>query len=311
MNSAASSHQPDASGEAPKQLNYLPYLKLNDGNQIPMLAYGLGTAQCRRGGDVDPKLVEITKIALKKGYNHLDGAEAYGNEEELGLAVKESGLPRESLFITTKTSCRPGVTAQQSLDASLKRLQLDYVDLFLIHSPFWAKSPEELQAKWAEMEALKEAGKAKSIGVSNFLEEHLETILKTAKVPPAINQIEYHPYLQHGDLLDYHRKQNIATSAYGPLTAITNAKGGPVDGKYDELAKKYGVTPGEIALRWCIDQGVVAITTSAKEDRLEALQKRIPSFKLTPKEVQEISELGNQKHHRGFWNNKFAADDRR
>lgn len=311
MNSAASSHQPDASGEAPKQLSYLPYLRMNDGNKIPMLSYGLGTARARRSGDVDQKLVEITKVALKKGYNHLDGAESYGNEEEMGQAIKESGLARETLFITTKTSCKPGVTAQQSLDASLKRLQLDHVDLFLIHSPFWAKSPEELQAKWAEMEALKESGKATSIGVSNFIQEHLETILKTAKVPPAINQIEFHPYLQHGDLLDYHRKQNIATSAYSPLTAIKNAKGGPVDAKYDELARKYGVTPGEIALRWCIDQGVVAITTSNNEDRLEVFLKKIPAFKLTPKEVEDISVLGNQKHHRGFWAGKFAADDRR
>jgi diketogulonate reductase-like aldo/keto reductase len=160
------------------------------------------------------------------------------------------------------------------------------------------------------MEAIHASGRAKNIGVSNFLQEHLETILETAKVVPVVNQIEYHPYLQHGDLLDFHNKHRIATVAYGPLSAVTKASPGPLDEIYKELARKYGVSEAEVALRWCIDRGVVALTTSDKERRLKQYL-RVADFKLTPKEVDEIGEVGKQKHFRGFWNNKFAGDDRR
>jgi diketogulonate reductase-like aldo/keto reductase len=160
------------------------------------------------------------------------------------------------------------------------------------------------------MEAIHASGRAKSIGVSNFLQPDLEAVLATAKVPPAINQVEYHPYLQHGDLIPFHKKHNIATAAYGPLTAATKAKPGPLDQTYEQLAKKYGVSEAEIAIRWCIDQGIVALTTSDKEQRLRQYLK-ISEFKLTPKEIETISELGQEKHFRGFWNVKYAADDRR
>ncbi len=160
------------------------------------------------------------------------------------------------------------------------------------------------------MEAIHASGRAKSIGVSNFLQSDLGTILQTAKVPPAINQIEYHPYLQHGDLLSFHKKHHIATSAYSPLTAVTKAAPGPLDDIYKGLARKYGVGEAEIALRWCIDQGIAVLTTSDKEQRLKSYLK-VTEFKLTPKEVQEISEVGKQKHFRGFWTNRFAEDDRR
>jgi diketogulonate reductase-like aldo/keto reductase len=159
------------------------------------------------------------------------------------------------------------------------------------------------------MEKLKEAGLTKSIGVSNYLIPHLETTLKTAKTAPSINQIEFHPYLQHPDLLAFHKKHGIATAAYGPLTAATKAKPGPVDDYYVALSKKYAVSGGEIALRWAIDSDIVAITTSSKEQRLSDYL-RAATFKLTPKEVEEIGELGLKKHFRGFWQAKFAEDDR-
>jgi diketogulonate reductase-like aldo/keto reductase len=227
----------------------------------------------------------------------------------MGAAIKEAGVPREKLYITTKISGTQVQNTQDAFELSLKKLQVDYVDLYLIHAPFFAKTPEDLQQKWADMEAIHASGKAKSIGVSNMLQPELETILKTAKIIPAINQIEYHPYLQHGNLVEFHQKNNIAISAYAGLTAVTKAKGGPLDSTYDALARKYGVTPGEVALRWIIDQGMVAITTSQSEDRLRAYQK-VAQFKLTPKEVEEIAEIGKQKHFRGFWTNKFAPDDR-
>jgi diketogulonate reductase-like aldo/keto reductase len=210
--------------------------------------------------------------------------------------------------VTTKISGTKVQDTKEAFELSLKKLQLDYVDQYLIHAPFFAKSPEDLQKKWADMEAIHATGKAKTIGVSNFLKADLEAILKTAKIIPAISQIEYHPYLQHRDLIDFQRKHNIATSAYAPLTAVIRAKPGPLDGTYEHLARKYGVTPGEIALRWIIDQGIVALTTSGSEQRLKGYQK-IAQFKLTPKEVDEIAEIGKQKNFRWFWRHKFAADD--
>ncbi|KAK6068373.1 aldo/keto reductase [Seiridium cupressi] len=313
MNSIPSSFTPNASGEAPKQAGYIPLLKLNDGNQIPMFAYGLGTANFKASpsSDKDEQIIRSTVMAIKNGYHHLDGAEVYGNEEELGAAIKKSGVPREKLYVVTKLSGTTKQDVQQSFQTSLTKLGVDYVDLYLVHAPYLADTPEELQDVWRSMEAIKDSGKAKSIGVSNFLQEHLETILKTARIPPAINQIEYHPYLQHGDLLEFHRKNNIVVSAYGPLTAVTKAKPGPLDDTYAALAKKYGVTEADIALRWCLDQGIVAITTSSNEQRLQGYLKKLPNFKLTPKEIETISELGKKKHFRGFWQDKFGNDDRR
>lgn len=222
-------------------------------------------------------------------------------------------MPREKLYVVTKCTKVPGPdgSIEDCFATSLKKLGLDYVDLYLIHSPFFAEGrAAELQAKWAQMEAIHASGRARSIGVSNFAQTHLDAVLQTARVPPAINQIEYHPYLQHGDLLAYHRDKHIAVSAYAPLTAVTKAAPGPLDGVYASLASKYGVGAGEVALRWVVDQGAVAITTSSKEERLRGFLTAVPSFKLTPREVEEIAAKGQEKHYRGFWNHIYKPDDR-
>lgn len=159
------------------------------------------------------------------------------------------------------------------------------------------------------MEKVKEAGKARSIGVSNFLQSHLETILKTAKITPSVNQIEFHPYLQHGNLVPFHESNGIKTVSYSGLTPVTRAQGGPLDPLLSALGRKYAVSESEILLRWVIDRGCVAITTTGKESRMSGYL-RIFAFKLTPKEVEEISEIGWQKHYRAFWQEKFAAEDR-
>lgn len=233
-------------------------------------------------------------------------------------------MPREQLYVVTKCTKVPppgGASIEDCLAASLERLGLDYVDLYLIHQPFFAEEPgvadrdAELRARWAQMEAARASGRARSIGVSNYLAPHLDATLAGATVPPAINQIEYHPYLQHqdgddGDLLAYHREKGIAVSAYAPLTAVTKAKPGPLDGIYAALAKKYGVGEGDVALRWVIDQGGVAITTSSREDRLRGFLAAVPSFKLTPAEVEKIAVKGREKHFRGFWRHKFDENNR-
>ncbi|KAK4698021.1 hypothetical protein P7C71_g138, partial [Lecanoromycetidae sp. Uapishka_2] len=287
----------------------IPNLKLNDGTSIPMLGYGTGTAWYKTSeGSIDRKTVEGVKTAIKLGYTHLDNAEVYNTEPEMGVAIKESKVDRSKLFVTSKVITNIS-DIPKAIDASLKKLQLDYVDLYLIHSPFFAKTDADLQKAWAAMEEVKASGKARSIGVSNYLESHLTATLATAKVPPSINQIEFHPYLQHGSLLPYHKSQNIAVAAYGPLTAVTKAKPGPCDEVLAFLSKKYYVSEGEIALRWCIDQDVVAITTSGKEERLSDYLRAM-TFKLTPKEVNDLSEAGLGKHYRGFWQAKFDDNDR-
>ena len=151
------------------------------------------------------------------------------------------------------------------------------------------------------MEQLQRSGKARSIGVSNFSPAHLETLAKTQTVVPAINQIEYHLYLQSPELLEYSRSKGIATAAYAAQTPITKAAPGPAD---ERLAKKYFVGEGEICLRWCLDDDVVAVTTSAKEQRLSDYL-RVLAFKLTPREQEELTEAGKQKHFRGFWTTKY------
>ncbi|RMY48856.1 hypothetical protein D0865_07839 [Hortaea werneckii] len=293
----------------------IPNLKLNDGNSLPMLAYGTGTAWYKTGDEsqIDQACIDSTKTAMGLGYYHLDGAEVYKTETELGTAIKQSGVARDKLFVTTKVM--PNIAdIPNALKLSLKKLQLDYVDIFvlryLIHAPFFSDSKEEHQKKWKAMEDMKAQGLAKTIGVSNYLPQHLDWIMETCQTPPAVNQIEFHPYLQHAELLKYHKEKGIATEAYGPLTSITKAANGPVDDILNVLSKKYAVTPGEICLRWCIDQDVVPITTSSKEQRLSDYLRAM-TFKLTPKEISQINDAGSKHHYRGFWTHKFDSNDRR
>jgi len=277
----------------------IPTAKLNTGAEIPMLAYGTGTALFKASNyDIlDRTTVEYIKTALSLGYYHLDGAELYNTEPEIGAAIKESGIPREKLFITTKVIHNIS-NIEKGLDASLQKLGVDHVDLYLIHSPFFTTSKTALQDAWKAMEAVYHSGKAKAIGVSNHLRSHLESILEIATVIPVINQLEYNPYIQREGIVEWAREKGILTAAYGPLVPIRKARPGPLDPVLEKLAGKYGVCQEAVLLRWTMQMGVVAVTTSGKRERLEGYLEAV-SFELNQDEVDEITRVGKTKHFRG------------
>lgn len=177
----------------------------------------------------------------------------------------------------------------------------------MIHTPFAATSPEQLQEAWRGMERCLERGLARNIGVSNFALSHLKTILEVATVKPAMNQVEMHPYLQQPRLMDFLKEQGIALEGFASLTPLTKAAPGPVDAICKELAEKYHVSQSAVMLRWVIDQGASVVTTSGRRDRLQEYLVDVPSFTLTPDEVAEISRVSAGKRYRGFFTEDFDS----
>ncbi|KAF1957126.1 Aldo/keto reductase [Byssothecium circinans] len=294
----------------------IPCLRLSDGNLIPLLGFGTGTAWFKDGdedkpvrGELDTQLISVLKEALKAGFMHLDCAQSYGNEKEIEIAIKESGVPRNTLFITSKVQ-EAVADIPGSLEGSLQRLQTDYLDLFLIHTPYYTKDPAELQRAWKAMEDVKKTGKVKSIGVSNFQKPHLETILRTAKETPVVNQIEYHPYLQRsGNYLPWLKEHGIEVSSFKDLAPITVAKGGPLDATLAKIAEEHGVSAEVVLLRWHIERGVVPVTTTSGKERMVDYLKAV-DLRLSPEEVEEISRVGSTHHFRWWGKQFFESGDR-
>ncbi|KAH8895556.1 ketoreductase [Thozetella sp. PMI_491] len=255
--------------------------------------------------EVDRETVEALKTAVKSGYRHIDAAQMYKSESEVGLALQESGLPRSEVFLTTKTTDLDDV--ELALEKSLARLKTSYVDMYLIHSPFVAKSEKHLQSAWQAMEQCVQRGLARYIGVSSFAIQHVASILQVATIRPAVNQIEMHPYLQQPELITYLREQSIALEGFAALTPLTKEKGGPVDATCNLLAKQYGVSSSAILLRWVMDQDAVVVTTSGKADRLRDILAETRLFKLAPQEVVAVSEAAGHKSFRGFFADDFKA----
>ncbi|PVH79567.1 Aldo/keto reductase [Cadophora sp. DSE1049] len=289
----------------------LPTLQLQDGSTIPVIGFGTGTAWYKEDPNepFNRNLVEILKAAIQQGFRHIDGSDAYGTEEEIGVAIKESGVPREELFVTTKVL--EGINdVPATIKASLAKLQLDYVDLYLLHSPYVAKMPTDLQNAWLAIEGVKQAGLAKSIGVSNHQRSHLETILEVATIKPALNQLEFHPYLQraHG-YLPWMRENGIEVASFNGLTPIRSGSPGPLNESLTRIAKAHGVSENAVLIKWQIEQRVIPVTTTTKEGRMVEYMAAV-DLALTPEEIEEITKIGLTHHFRAWAPDRFDPDDR-
>lgn len=254
---------------------------LNNGVSMPWL--GLGVWKVKDGEDVK----RAVRWALETGYRSVDTAAVYGNEAGVGEAIRESGVPREQVFVTSKVwNADQGYeTTLRAFEESRKKLKLDYLDLYLVHWPVKGKYKET----WKALEKLYRDGYVRAIGVSNFQIHHLEDLLADSEVVPAVNQVEFHPLLTQQELRAFCRRQNIQLEAWSPL----------MQGNLDQplltrLAEKYGKTPAQIVLRWDLQNGVVTIPKSVTEHRIRE-NADIFDFTLSAEDMEQISGLNQNK----------------
>ena len=259
-----------------------PLITLNNGKTIPQI--GLGTSPLN-----DKEIAPLVVAAMEAGYRHIDTAYRYNNEKGVGQGIRDSGIDRESLFVTTKLDgqFQGNDRAISGLDESLRRLGLDYVDMLLIHWPLPQRN--EFVSTWKTFEKLVEAGKTRSIGLSNFKPAHIDRLLSEATVRPTINQIQLNPRVTRPEQRAYNLKQGIVTEAWSPLGAGHDLL---ENSTLAAIAKKYNKTPGQVALRWHIELGIVAIPRSSNPHRI-AQNIDIFDFTLTSDEVAAISALDN------------------
>ncbi|GME83041.1 unnamed protein product [Ambrosiozyma monospora] len=285
---------------------------------------GTGTSHARKKFTTKEKDAneELTQLLVDSvtyaGFTHLDTAEIYTTEPEVGNAVKRCDVDRSKLWITSKYNSgwdvpggKPGKPTvpsgpYEALQKSLEKLSLSYLDLYLIHFPFFSPENAEitLEEAWKQMERLVEEGKVRNIGVSNFNVSKLEEVLKIAKIKPQVNQIEYNLYLQNQTpgIVKFCKEKDILVEAYSPLTPIIPSKikeGGPLDPLIDELTAKYRVTKSQLILRWVYQSGVVAVTTSSSKERLKEYTG-MTSFEIEEDDFNKLSEVGSTFNFAGF-----------
>ena len=247
---------------------------LDDGNEIPLL--GLGVWQVPNGAGCE----DAVGWALELGYRHIDTAQAYGNEESVGRALRASGVPREEVFITTKFN-PAREDAEAEAQRSLERLGVDQVDLYIIHwpqgGPIWA---------WPGMERAQERGYARSIGVSNYSVSELDELVSVAATRPVVNQVQFSPFKYRRELLDACEERNVALEAYSPLGTGRHLSDPRVRG----IAERVGRTPAQVLLRWCVQRDLVVIPKSTHRDRIEE-NGRLWDFALSDEDMAALDAL--------------------
>jgi diketogulonate reductase-like aldo/keto reductase len=249
---------------------------LYDGNWMPML--GFGVWQIRDGRPCEGAV----QWALEAGYRHIDTAQAYGNEASVGRALRNSGIAREEVFVTTKFAPAAADPAAE-LERSLNRLGLDYVDLYLVHWP--AGGPTRA---WPGMQRAQRAGRARSIGISNFAADELRALLESAEIAPAVNQVQFSPYEHRTRLLEACLQAGVVLEAYSPLGHGRHLSEDVVG----TIAQRLGRTPAQVLLRWCIEQQVPLLVKSSHRSRIEENAK-IFDFELSDRDRDELAALDN------------------
>jgi diketogulonate reductase-like aldo/keto reductase len=247
---------------------------LADGSHIPLL--GLGVWQVPNG----PVTVNAVRWALELGYRHIDTAQAYGNEESVGRALRESGVPRDQVFITTKFNPSRKDPAAEA-EHSLRRLGLDYVDLYLVHWPQGGAT-----RAWHGMERARELGYARSIGVSNFDVRELDQVLAAATIPPVVDQVQFSPFEYRRTLLEGAQQRGIVVEAYSPLGTGRHLANQAVH----RIAARIGRTPAQVLLRWCLQRDVVVISKSTHRERIEE-NAQIFDFSLSDQDMAALDAL--------------------
>jgi 2,5-diketo-D-gluconate reductase A len=259
----------------------VPYVELNDGNRIPQLGFGVF--------QIDPsETVEAVIRALEVGYRHIDTAEMYGNEREVGEGIRRSGLDRGEVFVTSKlnNSFHEPDEARRAFEGTLEALGFDHVDLFLIHWPLPTLYDGDFVSTWNTLEEFKADGRARSIGVSNFQVDHLEQLAAETGIVPAVNQIELHPYFQNYEVRSYDEDNGIATEAWSPI-----AQGEVLeDEAIGEIAESVGRTPAQVVLRWHVQRGNIVFPKSVTPDRIRE-NFEIFDFELEDSDLERIDEL--------------------
>ncbi|MFN3694614.1 MAG: aldo/keto reductase [Ignavibacterium sp.] len=252
--------------------------RLNNGYGMPY--FGLGVYKAAPGRET----IEAVSYALEVGYRLIDTAAVYGNEKEVGIAVAQSGIPREEIFITTKlwNDDHGYDSALKAFDESLKRLQLDYVDLYLIHWPV----PGMRKESWKALEKIYVDGRCKAIGVSNYMIKHLEEMKEYAEIIPVVNQVEFSPFLYQKELLEYCRSNKIEVEAYSPLARMKK-KDNPV---VNSIAKKYNKTHAQILIRWCLEHKLIFIPKSSDKKRIKE-NAEVFDFQLSKEDMQQLDSL--------------------